>query len=315
MSGAREPLAPGAAIAPGYEVLGHISRGRRLDVYDAWSEERGSRCVVKALRPERAGEARARELLACEGDLLERLSHPHLVRGYETRLEPAPLIVIETLPGQTLSHLIEVEQAELSPTDLARLGVQLASVVRYLHRNGVLHLDLKPSNVVVESGRARLIDLSVARPPGPAPPGVGTWCYLSPEQARGGELDAAADVWGLGAILFEAATGEPAFEDLEVVEREPDEPDARAPETDTWISDDGDAGPYPQLSERAPAVADLRPLPPALGELIDACLDPDPDLRPSLESLLAGLEVAGEIPAAERRWGRSASREPEIRVL
>ncbi|HSI80197.1 MAG TPA: serine/threonine-protein kinase [Solirubrobacterales bacterium] len=299
MTRADEPLAPGTEIAPGFVVLGHLSRGRRLDVYDAWSEERGSRCVVKALRPERSGEERARELLVREGELLERLSHPHLVRGYETRLDPVPLIVIETLAGQTLSHLIEVEQPELSPADLAQLGLQLGSVVRYLHRNGILHLDLKPSNVVVESGRARLIDLSVARPPGPAPPGVGTWYYLSPEQARGGKLDAAADVWGLGAILFEAATGEPAFGDGD---EELDEADALAPETATWISDDGSDGPYPQLEERAPPVADLRPLPPALAELIDTCLDPDPQRRPSLESLLAGLERAGGIAPAERRW-------------
>lgn len=308
---AAEPLAPGTEIAPGYVVLGHLSRGRRLDVYDAWSEERGSRCVVKALRPERASEERACELLVREGELLERLSHPHLVRGYETRLDPVPLVVIETLAGQTLSHLIEVEQPELSPADLAQLGLQLGSAVRYLHRNGILHLDLKPSNVVVESGRARLIDLSVARAPGPARPGVGTWCYLSPEQARGGELDTAADVWGLGTILFEAATGEPAFDD----EGELDGPGAPVRETATWVSDDGDDGPYPQLEERAPRVGDLRPLPAALAELVDACLEPDPGRRPTLELLLAGLEHAGGIADAERRWQTPEGPNQKIRVF
>lgn len=323
MSAASPPLAPGAEIAPGYEILGHLSRGRRLDVYDAWSEERGSRCIVKALRPERAGEEKARDALIREGHLLERLSHPHLVRGYETWLDPGPLIVIETLAGQTLSHLIEVDQPELSASDLAQLGLQLGSVVRYLHRNGVLHLDLKPSNVVVESGRARLIDLSVARAPGPAPPGVGTWCYLAPEQARGGELSAAADVWGLGTVLFEVATGAPAFDDGETVSGdEPEDTGALAPETASWVSDEGADGPYAQLEERAPRVADLRPLPADIAGLIDACLEPAAKLRPSLDSLLAGLEEAGGIPAAERRWRRAdgpdraaQARMSEIRVL
>ena len=83
--------------------------------------------------------------------------------------------------------------------DVAHLGLQLGSALAYLHRERRLHLDLKPSNVIAEAGRAKLIDLSLARPPGPAADGIGTWLYMSPEQARGGVLGPAADVWGLGA--------------------------------------------------------------------------------------------------------------------
>ena len=317
----REPLRPGVEIAPGYEILGHLSRGRRLDVYDAWSRARGCRCIVKAIRPERAGEERARDLLLREGRLLERLSHPHLVRGYETMLEPAPLIVMETLAGQTLAHMIEVDRSELSPEDVAQLGIQLGSAIRYLHNEGYLHLDLKPSNVVAEAGRARVIDLSLARPPGPAPPGVGTWCYLAPEQAAGGELGPAADVWGIGVVLYEAATGEHAFRDPDLLESETwSEPDEVEDEPASWVSDDGDGGPYPQLSERAQRVGDLRELPPGLAELIDSCLAPDPARRPAVEELLAGLERTGGIPVGERRWDRGELATPEdrrveIRVL
>ena len=89
-----------------------------------------------------------------------------------------------------------------------------ASALQYLHGRGVLHLDVKPSNVIASAGRAVLIDLSL-RGRRPLPAGLGTWCYLAPEQARGDELTAAADVWGLGTVLFEAATGRPAFEDDE----------------------------------------------------------------------------------------------------
>jgi len=84
------PQAPGTAIAPGYEVIEHLRRGNDLDVYDAWSEERGSRCIVKALRSDR-DRSRARHSLLLEGELLERLTHPHIVRAYETIAEPTPM--------------------------------------------------------------------------------------------------------------------------------------------------------------------------------------------------------------------------------
>jgi serine/threonine protein kinase len=296
------PLPGGTVIAPGYEVIEHLSRGRRLDVYDAWSEERGCRCVIKALRPERAHEPAARELLIREGRLLERLGHPHLVRGYETLLDPAPMIVLETLGGQTLAHMIEEEERELGPAELGHLGLHLGSAVRYLHRNGFLHLDLKPSNIVADGGRAKLIDLSLARPPGPAPAGVGTWCYMAPEQARGGELGAAADVWGIGVVLFEAVTGEPAFDDPE---RESDDLPSEAGTQEgspAWPPYSGD---YPQLEARAPRVATVAAAPSDAAELIDRALEPAPENRPELDQLLAELETLAALPARDRRWSQT----------
>jgi eukaryotic-like serine/threonine-protein kinase len=311
-----EPLASGTVISPGYEVIEHLSRGRRLDVYDAWSEEGGCRCVIKALRPERAHEPLARKLLTREGWLLERLSHPHLVRGYETLLEPTPMIVLETLGGQTLAHMIEEEERELAPAELAHLGLQLGSAVRYLHRSGFLHLDLKPSNIVAEAGRAKVIDLSLARPPGSTPAGIGTWCYLAPEQALGGELGPAADVWGIGVVLFEAATGMPAFDDPD--ELSDDEPSATENDSwdsvessRSWASDDRGYRDYPQLRQTAVPVGSLRGLPASLGHLIDACLTPDPGDRPLLQELLAGLEASAELPPRERRWTNTLERSAE----
>jgi serine/threonine protein kinase len=306
-----EPLASGRMIAPEYEVIEHLSRGRRLDVYDVWSEERGCRCVIKALRPERAHEPTARKLLIREGALLERLAHPHLVRGYETLLGAAPMIVLETLGGQTLAHMIEEERRELTPAELAQLGLQLGSAIRYLHRSGFLHLDLKPSNIVADGGRAKVIDLSLARPPGPAPAGIGTWSYLAPEQARGGELGPAADVWGIAVVLFEAATGSPAF-DAPGDSLDDDEPSVTSdggmePGEDrpTWESDDLAQEDYPQLDGTAVPVGSLRRLPGPLADLIDDCLSPDPGDRPVLGELLARLEPLAELPARERRWSHA----------
>jgi eukaryotic-like serine/threonine-protein kinase len=285
-------LAPGAEIAPGYEAIAHLSRGRRLDVYDAWSEERGCRCVVKALRPDRAEEADARRWLVQEGRLLERFTHPHIVRAYETLRDPIA-VVLETLPGETLDAIVDDGRARISAIELAHLGLHLASALRYMHAEGFLHLDLKPSNVIASGGLAKLIDLSLARPPGPAPAGIGTWNHLAPEQALGEELTPAADVWGLGTVLFEMATGEPAFDDPAY--------DGRAT-SEEWSAEHER---YPQLEGRAPRLSSLRAdLPPEVSVLVERCLDPDPAARPDLGTVLATLEAVAEIPVGERRWRR-----------
>ena len=248
-------------------MLAHLHRSNVYDVYDCWSAERDCRCVVKTLRPDRLRDPDARRRLLAEGRLLERLCHPGIVRGYETRV-PEPAVAMETLTGETLAHLIDRRQRRLSAPELAFLGLHLAAAVGYLHRQGYVHLDLKPSNIVSEAGRAKLIDLSTARRPGRARPGVGTWCYMSPEQARGGGVGVPADVWGVGVVLWEAACGDTPFAD-ESIE-------------------------YPQLVQRAPPLGSRRRLRPGLAETVDRCLEPDPAARPSLAEVRAALEsVAG----------------------
>jgi eukaryotic-like serine/threonine-protein kinase len=269
--------------APGYRTIELLRRGRDLDVYDVWSEERACRCVIKCVRPDRLDGDGARTRLLEEGRLLQRLTHPHIVRAYEVAVEPVPMIVMETLTGETVGHMID-RDAELSVTELAQLGLHLCSAIQYLHLHGVLHLDLKPSNVIAECGRAKLIDLSVARAPGPAHAGIGTHFYLSPEQARGGDLGPAADVWGIGAVLFEAATGEPAFDD----------PEGGESESEGSVSESLDDGDYPQLTTTARRIDELRPVPAELADLVAACLDPSPELRPSVDELMRRLEPLGE---------------------
>jgi eukaryotic-like serine/threonine-protein kinase len=273
--------------APGYRTIELLRRGRDLDVYDVWSEERACRCVIKAMRPDRLDRDGARRRLLEEGRLLRDLTHPHIVRAYEVAEEPVPLVVMETLAGETLGHMID-RDAELSVPELAQLGLHLCSAIRYLHGHGILHLDLKPSNVIAECGRAKLIDLSVARPPGPAHAGIGTHYYLSPEQAGGGDLGPAADVWGIGVVLFEAATGEPAFDDPDAPD---DDDDLDYGETGSESLGEGD---YPQLTATARRIDELRPLPRELADLVAACLDPFPELRPTVDELMGRLEPLGE---------------------
>jgi len=249
-------------------VLDRLHRSANYDVFDVWSDARWSRCIVKTLRPDRRADRRARAQLLREGRRLRALTHPHLVRVWEVHPGDPPAIVMETLTGQTLSHLIDTAERPLRAPEVAMLGLHLASALRYLHGAGLLHLDLKPSNIVAESGRAVLFDLSVSRPPGRVAAGRGTWAYMSPEQARGGTVGAAADVWGLGTVLFEAATLEPAFDD-----------------------DDTDR---PMLVAAAPPVRSVRRVPAPLAGVIDACLRPEPGDRPPLAEVRAALEgVAG----------------------
>jgi serine/threonine protein kinase len=194
----------GAEVLPGHQVEALLSRGGRVDTYDVTSLERDCRAVVKVVRPDRLGEERVRAALLTEGALLTTLAHPHLVRGYEVVTAPRPAVVLETLPGATVSALLD--ERRLGVADAALLGRQLVSVLGYLHRQGWVHLDVKPDNVVVQEGRAVLIDLGLATRPGRIERGMGTDGYAAPEQHAGGTVSAATDVWGVGATLFECVT-------------------------------------------------------------------------------------------------------------
>jgi serine/threonine protein kinase len=265
------PLAPGAVLVAGYEVVAHLRRGRRLDVYDVWDQTRTCRCIAKTLRPERADDAVAVDRLRTEGELLGAIAHPHLVRAYATATtldRPRPGVILETLPGHTVDHLIG-RHGRLRGGDVALLGMQLASAVAHLHHHGWLHLDIKPANVINTAGRAVLLDLSLATRVGEHCAG-GTFDYLSPEQARGETATEATDVWGLGATLYEALGGSPPFA------------------AHAYRRPDGQRR-YPQAELTAPPLRTRRRSHRGLAEAIDACLRPAPTDRPNLSDLTALL--------------------------
>jgi serine/threonine protein kinase len=263
-SGGPAPLAARSEVAPGYEVVSHLSRGRALDVYDVWSEERQCLCVAKLVRPDRDAEEGPRARLVAEGRLLCRLTHPHIVRAYELIEVPGPILILETVEGETVERLARGRRRP-ALRDVTILGLHLCSAVHYLHRSGYLHLDLKPSNVISDAGVAKMIDLSLSHPPGRVPRGIGTRQYLSPEQARGGKVGPPADVWGIGAVLFEATTAQRPFRGL-------------------------DDGRFEQLSRRAAPVSDHRRVPRAFGSLVAACLEPDAAERPDVMELARELD-------------------------
>ena len=265
----------GDEIAPGRSVVKLLGGGLRYEAYLAWEDHLRSLVVIKVLRPALVEDRRTLAGLRSEVELLNRLNHPVIVRSFGADLDgPRPHVVLEHLEGPRLSTLRR-KYGPLLPEQLVSLAIQLCGAIHYLAGEGVVHLDVKPSNVIM-GGPARLIDLSVAltfeacaqiRSP------VGTDAYMAPEQAAPQEdvpIGPPADVWGVGVTLYEALVGERPFTKGE---RNSMTPSDR----------------FPQLVERP------RDLPakisPALGDPIMACLAHDPADRPTAGELGDRLEL------------------------
>ena len=267
-------LTEGNEIAPGLSALKRLGGGTRYEAYLAWSDRLHAIVVVKMVRPHVADDAHALAGLAAEAAMVDRLAHPVVVRGFGAELDgDRPHLVLEHIEGPRVSSYVR-RHGPLPAEQLIPLALQLASSLHYLASEGVVHLDLKPANVIM-SGPPRLIDLSVAvdvqgaaqiRSP------IGTDSYMAPEQCLPLELGPVgppADVWGLGATLYRAATGERPFGKGE----------ASADGSDRW----------PQLAVR-PEPIDPRRIPPAVSEVIFDCLSMDPGSRPSPAELTDRLE-------------------------
>ena len=261
-------------IVPGRRAVRLLGGGVRYEAYLAWDDRLRALVVVKVLRPDRTEDPGALAGLRGEAALLERLAHPLLVRGFGAGLEgERPHVVLEFIEGPRLSTLNR--RFGLNLEQVLPLALNLASVVHYLAEERVVHLDVKPRNVVM-GGSPRLIDLSVAMDHADAAAlrrPVGTDAYMAPEQCDPGRfatIGPPADVWGVGATLHETLSGAQPF--------------ARV---------DGER--FPQL-RTAP-----RPLPREVpGELaaaVIACLEPRPEDRPTAGALADVLEpLAGALP-------------------
>ncbi|WP_217913304.1 serine/threonine-protein kinase [Miltoncostaea marina] len=268
--GRRWALEPGDEVLPGRTAIRRLGTGERFETYLAWDERRLALVVVKLVRPHLAADGHSLRRLAAEAGLLERLRHPVIVRGLEADLEgPRPHVVLEHLEGPRLSRLVR-RHGRLEPEQLVPLGAQLAAALHYMAAEGVAHLDVKPANVIM-AAPARLIDLSIAREVTDLP-GVtarlGTVAYMSPEQLEPGErgpLTTATDVWGMGATLYHAAAGRPAFE----APRRRDGPFAQL------------AGPPEPLPSSVPT---------RVASLVMACMEPLPADRPTPAAVAAELE-------------------------
>jgi eukaryotic-like serine/threonine-protein kinase len=260
-------FAEGDEIAPRRRAVSLLGGGNRYEAWLAWDEHLRALVVAKVIRPDQTGDPGARSTLAREAAMLTRLSHPLLVRSFGADPDgPRPHLVLEYVEGPRLSTLIRrfgliLEQA-------VPLALNLCSALHYLAEEGVVHLDVKPRNIIM-AGSPRLIDLSVARAIGElgsvgGP--IGTDAYMAPEQCdpdRRAEIGPPSDVWGLGVTVHEAFTGRLPY-----------------PRPSSSV-------PHPQLAH-TPGIADG--VPPKIGPLLLSCLEPSPWDRPTAGELADALE-------------------------
>jgi eukaryotic-like serine/threonine-protein kinase len=267
-------LREGDEIVAGLGAVKRLGGGFRYEAYLAWDDRLLSLVVVKVVRPGLVEDEHTLGGLRSEIEMLERLSHPVLLRSFGSDLEGRrPHVILEHLEGPRLSTLVR-KYGPLPPDQLLPLGLQLCAAAHYMAGAGVVHLDIKPSNIIM-GAPARLIDLSVARTLEDAPSigsPVGTDAYMAPEQCQPrdrGPIGPAADSFGIGVTLYRAASGQRPFPKAA---DEPSSPEER----------------WPQLVHE-PEPLDA-PVPDVVRDLIMSCLAFDPAARPTPAVLAAELE-------------------------
>ncbi len=292
-----------------YRIHEKIGEGGMGQVYRAHDEHLDCDVALKVLPPGSAGDESARRQFQKEARILARLNHPNVavIHDFDTQ-EGVDYLVMEYIPGTTLSQ--RLAGAKLPEKEIIRLGVQLAEGLAAAHEHGVIHRDLKPSNLRLSSdGRLKILDFGLAKLRLPVTASaatesmtgtqaiVGTLPYMAPEQLLGHESDARTDIHATGCVLYEMATGQGPFSEVQpsqligaILSRSPSPPGAL----------------HPQLSAE-------------LERIIQKCLEKDPENRyQSAKELAVDLrrlerqseteQVLGAIHAGAGRsffsWGR-----------
>jgi Tol biopolymer transport system component len=308
-------LTPGTRLGP-YEIVAPLGAGGMGEVYRAKDSRLGREVAIKVLPQHLSANPEVRARFEREARTVSALNHPHICVLHDVGREgDTDYLVMELVEGETLAQRLAKEP--LSTHEVLKLGVQIAEALGRAHRAGVVHRDLKPGNVMLTKSGAKLMDFGLARATGMAGPAkgsgvtmaaltqsptiaqpltsegtiVGTFQYMAPEQLEGKEADARSDLWALGCVLYETATGKRAFEGASQA---------------SLISS--------IMSSQPPPMATVAPLtPPALDRLVRECLAKDPeeriqsahDVKLQLEWIRdAGSQAGIPVPVAARRRSR-----------
>jgi len=266
-------------LAGRYEIVDILGKGGMGAVYLAIDSALAGKPVALKVVAHEAADDGDLDQLRREVLLAQQVTHRNVCRIYDLeRLDGRWMIKMECISGETLGQRLEAGRLPIG--NALTIGRQIAAGLAAAHAEGVIHRDLKPGNVMLENGTGRVVvmDFGIARAAGDAPTsdGAGTPAYMAPEQARGEAIDARADVYALGCVLYSMIIGEDVFP---------------APSPEIAV--------LRQMTDPAPDPRNRRPeVPPWLGRAILSMLAKDPLARPkdaaAAERLLAG-------PKAKRR--------------
>jgi class 3 adenylate cyclase/tRNA A-37 threonylcarbamoyl transferase component Bud32 len=271
-------IAPGALMGQRFEILAVLGAGGMGVVYKARDRELDDLVALKMLKRELLSDRTHLERLKAEIKLARRITHPNVLRTHDFGdIDGVPFISMEYVRGVTLRYLLD-QTHRLPYSAGLRLAKQLCAGLGAAHAVGVMHRDIKPENLILEpTGNAKLMDFGIARPirrmeAGQTEAGfiVGTPLYMSPEQLRGEEVDARADIYSTGVVLYEIFTGELPFKGASAMQIM-----------------------LKHLEEPPPLPRTVWPeVPPKLESVILRCLEKDPAARyRSVEELLKDLEL------------------------